>query len=63
MFGADFHVDYFFMRNGKIYANITRNGKVYERLCMIGSDNMPYFKFLGKWWYSSERSLQFTFAD
>jgi hypothetical protein len=59
----DFTVDYFFMRNGNVYANITRNGRIYERLCRIGSDNSPVFKFLGRWWYYSDRSLQFSYDD
>lgn len=58
----DFHVDYYFERNGKIYVNITRKGRNYERPCRIGFDNVPYFKFLGRLWYSLDHKIQPSFA-
>lgn len=59
----DFHVDYYFERNGKVFVNITRNGKCYERHCKIGFDNVPYFKFLGKWWHAADHKLQLSFGE
>ena len=46
----DFHVNYYFERNCKVYVNLTYRGRNYDRLCKLDGHSHPRFRFRGKIW-------------